>query len=564
MQVNGRVSSLIELGAGFHPDMSGRENIYLNAAIFGLKRKEINDRIDKIIAFSELSKFIDNPIRTYSSGMYMRLAFAVAINVSADVLLIDEILAVGDINYQRKCFEKLKEIKNNGTTIVIVSHSLGQIEEFCDRSLWIENGRLRMTGRPQIVHPKYIEFMQQKQSSELELLAEQSKTLARIKGRLDTNDLKVDISPIDLKPINLSTKDFKIRLTNQTKQILSPDADFPIVLSYHVYDSRGKIVIEEGTRTPLFKRLLPGESAEGFVHFDLSQLSSENTNEYSIRITLVQESQFWFDAYCSKSTLSIPFTVMNNSRLDTNDLLVKIERTVDSPIDRDTHSVDLLLTNMSSQSLATASPYPVFLTYRVIDQYGNEVIAQGLYTRLPSILLPNAQIAVKLKTDLQKLEYAGNYTLFITLLQENQFWFDTYNPASVLELHFSLTGRLVPNDLDITIRRLDEDHINKDTLNIPLNILNNTHQTFKTEAPYPVYLSYHITTDAGQEVIFDGLRTPLEQPFSPGESRNIDLKIDLTKLRQDKQYVIQVSFVQESQFWFESFNKNILLKIPVE
>ena len=124
VQVLGRVSSLIELGAGFHPDMSGRENIYINASIFGLKKQEIDAKLRDIIRFSELEDHIDNPVRTYSSGMYMRLAFAVAINVNADVLLIDEILAVGDVSFQKKCFEKLKEIKENGTTIVIVSHSM--------------------------------------------------------------------------------------------------------------------------------------------------------------------------------------------------------------------------------------------------------------------------------------------------------------------------------------------------------------------------------------------------------------------------------------------------------
>ena len=137
IELKGRVSSLIELGAGFHPDMSGRENIYTNASIFGLTKKEIDERLDDIIEFSEMEPFLDNPVRTYSSGMYMRLAFSVAINVNADILLIDEILAVGDVNFQAKCFNKLREIKAQGTTIVIVSHSMGQIEQICDRSIWI-------------------------------------------------------------------------------------------------------------------------------------------------------------------------------------------------------------------------------------------------------------------------------------------------------------------------------------------------------------------------------------------------------------------------------------------
>ena len=160
--LKGRVSALIELGAGFHPDMSGRENIYTNAAIFGLSRHEGDECIDDIIAFSELEEFIDNPVRTYSSGMYMRLAFSVAINVRADILLIDEILAVGDAAFQAKCFNKLREIKGKGTTIVIVSHSLSQIEQICERSIWIMDGKIHMAGLPRDVHAEYMAFMSEK------------------------------------------------------------------------------------------------------------------------------------------------------------------------------------------------------------------------------------------------------------------------------------------------------------------------------------------------------------------------------------------------------------------
>lgn len=159
VSTNGRVASLIELGAGFHPDMTGRENIYINASIFGLTTKEIEKKMDSIIGFSELEDYIDEPIRIYSSGMYMRLAFSVAINVDADILLIDEILAVGDITFQEKCFKKLRDIKDNGTTIVIVSHSLGQIEAFCDRSIWIKDGKIYMDDKPDLVNRKYEEFM---------------------------------------------------------------------------------------------------------------------------------------------------------------------------------------------------------------------------------------------------------------------------------------------------------------------------------------------------------------------------------------------------------------------
>lgn len=158
--VNGRVSSLIELGAGFHPDMTGRENIYTNASIFGMTREEIDEKIDDIIAFSELGEHIDNPVRTYSSGMYMRLGFSVAINVKADILLIDEILAVGDVNFQSKCFEKLRELKASGVTIVIVSHSMAQIESICDKVVWIEKGNIKEIDKPSIVGAHYSNDME--------------------------------------------------------------------------------------------------------------------------------------------------------------------------------------------------------------------------------------------------------------------------------------------------------------------------------------------------------------------------------------------------------------------
>lgn len=159
IKMNGRVASLIELGAGFHPDMSGRENIYINASIFGLGRKEIEKRIGDIIEFSELQEYIDNPVRTYSSGMYMRLAFSVAISVSADILLIDEILAVGDIKFNKKCFEKMKEIKEKGTTIVIVSHALEAVKELANRMIWIKDGFIEMDGNTDDVIKQYEKYM---------------------------------------------------------------------------------------------------------------------------------------------------------------------------------------------------------------------------------------------------------------------------------------------------------------------------------------------------------------------------------------------------------------------
>ena len=154
---NGKLTSLLELGAGFHPDFSGRENIYFNASIFGLTKKEIDDRLEKIIEFSELGSYIDNPVRTYSSGMYMRLAFSVAINVDAEILLVDEILSVGDQHFQEKCLNKMKELRDEGKTMVFVTHSMGQVKELCNRAVWLCNGKIKMDGKPDEVVDAYIE-----------------------------------------------------------------------------------------------------------------------------------------------------------------------------------------------------------------------------------------------------------------------------------------------------------------------------------------------------------------------------------------------------------------------
>ena len=154
--VNGKLTSLLELGAGFHPDFTVRENIYFNASIFGLTAAEIDKRIDTIIEFSELGDYIDSPVRTYSSGMYMRLAFSIAINVDAEILLIDEILAVGDQHFQDKCYTKLEQLKKEKKTIVIVSHSLPSVKKLCDRSVWIYNGKIKMDGETSKVIDEYL------------------------------------------------------------------------------------------------------------------------------------------------------------------------------------------------------------------------------------------------------------------------------------------------------------------------------------------------------------------------------------------------------------------------
>lgn len=144
--VNGRVAALLELGAGFHPDLTGAENVRLNALLLGLTRKRTRELFDEIVDFAEIGDFISEPLRTYSSGMMMRLAFSVAINVNPEILLVDEVLAVGDAAFQEKCFERVRQFRRSGKTLLCVSHASGMVQKLCDRALWLDHGSIVMTG----------------------------------------------------------------------------------------------------------------------------------------------------------------------------------------------------------------------------------------------------------------------------------------------------------------------------------------------------------------------------------------------------------------------------------
>src|SRR5215212_8258039 len=156
IRVDGRISALIELGAGFHPEISGRENVFINGIMLGLTKREIQERFDEIVDFAELREFIDAPVKTYSSGMYMRLGFAVAINVNPDVLLVDEVLAVGDEGFTHKCLDKFAEFRRRGKTILLVTHSLNLVERFCDEALWLDGGEAMIHGDPKRVVGAYL------------------------------------------------------------------------------------------------------------------------------------------------------------------------------------------------------------------------------------------------------------------------------------------------------------------------------------------------------------------------------------------------------------------------
>lgn len=162
VNIYGQVGSLLEIGTGFHPDLSGRENIFLNGAIIGMRREEMRRKFDDIVAFAEVERFLETPVKYYSSGMYMRLAFAVAAHFEPEVLILDEVLAVGDVGFQKKCLEKMKQVSREGRTIFFVSHDLQSMRQFCTRALLIEAGQLLDDGPVTTVTDRYLQLMSEK------------------------------------------------------------------------------------------------------------------------------------------------------------------------------------------------------------------------------------------------------------------------------------------------------------------------------------------------------------------------------------------------------------------
>ena len=198
VSVTGRVAALIELGAGFHPEFTGRENIFVNGVLLGLSRAEIRARFDEIVAFAGLASFVDNPVKTYSSGMYMRLGFAIAVTVDPDILLIDEVLAVGDEAFQHRCVGKIQEFKARGKTIVLVSHDLSSIERLCDEAIWLDGGRLRAQGETRGVVAQYLDHVAREEARALGVEHAQAEAIARTGTAARWGTREVELSRVRL------------------------------------------------------------------------------------------------------------------------------------------------------------------------------------------------------------------------------------------------------------------------------------------------------------------------------------------------------------------------------
>jgi ABC-2 type transport system ATP-binding protein len=312
--VNGKVSSLLELGAGFHPDMSGRENIYTNASIFGLTKKEIDQRLDKIIAFSELQEFIDNPVRTYSSGMYMRLAFSVAINVDADILLVDEILAVGDAAFQAKCFNKMQEIKKQGTTIVIVSHDMGSIEKLCDRAIWINKGKIMKDMPPHEVGLEYLDYVMNKENNKAnqeeemielgEIVEKEQEVEAHTQENKRWGNKKVSITKVKL----VGEKGESLN-TIKTGQSVTIRVEFKKNVDISTFDfgigiNRVDGINVYGTNTRIERVDTIYNKKQGMVEFIVEECNLL-PGQYSIDVAFEEEDTTPIDYYCEALIFSV-------------------------------------------------------------------------------------------------------------------------------------------------------------------------------------------------------------------------------------------------------------------
>jgi ABC-type polysaccharide/polyol phosphate transport system ATPase subunit len=255
VSVNGRVAALIELGAGFHPEITGRENIYINGIMLGLSRREIDQRFDKIVEFSGISEFLDQPVKTYSSGMYVRLGFAVAVHVDPDVLLIDEVLSVGDEEFSARCIAKIQEMKYRGVTLLFVTHQLDQVRNLCDRALWLDHGRTEAIGDPMRVVDAYLQEVSgaPAQQPETEAVPEPEEDEKKPK---ENDEERWGSGEIVLKRVALTDHEGRqlVALAAGTPVILDLDVDVRVpqedfVFGLGIYHANGTCVY--GTNTDL-------------------------------------------------------------------------------------------------------------------------------------------------------------------------------------------------------------------------------------------------------------------------------------------------------------------------
>ncbi len=319
VETKGRISALIELGAGFHPEISGRENIFINGIILGLSRKKIEEKLDAIIQFAELEDFIDKPVKTYSSGMYMRLGFSIAINVDPDILLIDEVLAVGDASFVPKCLDKINEFKRKGKTIVFVSHDLATVERISDEVIWIKEGKIAKRGYPKRITDAYLEYIGKKDEEKASIIhqgieAEGSLDKEKRWGSkgIEINNVKMRDGKGTEKYVFASNEPVSIEFDVTAKQ---KEKDF--VFGLAVFNSEGVNCYGSNTQIENFK---PTEiSGKGKVKINIRSFNLVN-GTYFLNLAVHTRDGFPFDYHHFMYTFKVtsPHRDIGIARVDHN------------------------------------------------------------------------------------------------------------------------------------------------------------------------------------------------------------------------------------------------------
>ena len=300
VEVRGKLVPFIELGVGFNPELTGRDNVYLNGALMGFSEKEVSKMYKDIVDFAELERFMDQKLKNYSSGMQVRLAFSMAVRSDADILLIDEVLAVGDAAFQRKCFEYFKTLKKNKKTVVFVSHDMGSIREFCDRALLIDSNHIKDIGKPGDIANKYSQLFIQE---EAETKAGQPEmTINRDGKRWGSNSIK--IIKADAK---LAGDHLQVKVKANVKKHLES-----VIFGLHVTSLDGEEVTAMNNRMILIPDLTDLKAGSK-VEFEWEMLNIFNDGKYYITLTLVDDAGLAFDWY----TDAVSFTVNRRERSTT-------------------------------------------------------------------------------------------------------------------------------------------------------------------------------------------------------------------------------------------------------
>jgi ABC-type polysaccharide/polyol phosphate transport system ATPase subunit len=290
----GRISALIELGAGFHPEISGRENIFINGIILGLTKKKIQEKFDEIVKFAELEDFIDNPVKSYSSGMYMRLGFSIAINVDPDILLVDEVLAVGDASFVPKCLDKINEFKRQGKTIIFVSHDLSTVDRISDEVIWLKEGKIEMRGYPKRVNDAYLEYIGKKdvKKAEIKHQEEEKEGEKDREKRWGSKEIEIDnVKMIDQKGkekyIYEADEPFSIEFDVYARE---PEKDF--VFGIGIFNTEGVSCYGTNTFIEDFRSI--GISGQGKVKVHIPALNLVN-GTYFLDVAAHKRDGYPFD-----------------------------------------------------------------------------------------------------------------------------------------------------------------------------------------------------------------------------------------------------------------------------